>query len=69
MDDYNIPLHRVAVRDITTAWAIAVTLLALLALLPVLLNHTAMISADPAEIGTSGATAETIQRDADGWDR
>ena len=60
MDDYDISLHRVAMRDITTAWVIAVTLLAVLL---ALLNYTGMNLADSVEIGTKGNIAEAVLHD------
>ena len=63
MDDYDASIHRVAVRDITMAWAIAVTLLAVLLVLP---NYTVMNFADSADIGTKGNIAETILHDTHG---
>lgn len=63
MDDYAASMHRVAVRDITMAWAIAVMLLAVLLALP---NDTGMNSTDSAETGTKGNVAETIPHDTNG---
>ena len=63
MDDYAASLHRVAVRDITVAWAIAVTLLAVLLALP---NDTGTDFADSAEAGAKGNIAEANLHDANG---
>jgi hypothetical protein len=63
MDRYDPYMHRVPVRDIIMAWAIAVTLFAVLIALPIFARTN---FADTAEIGTNGAIAEIIPHDTNG---
>ncbi len=63
MDHYDPYLHRVRVGDIIAAWAIAVTLVAVLLTLPILVETNI---GDTADIGTSGAIADTTPHDTDG---
>lgn len=63
MDRYDPYIQRGAVRDIIAAWAIAVTLFAILLALPSVVRTN---FADSGEIGTKGTIAETILHDTNG---
>ncbi len=62
MHDYDLSSHQIPLRDIIMAWAVAIAVVAILLVLPELVQKK---NAGSAEVGTKTAIEQTIPRDTD----
>lgn len=62
MHDYDPSSHHIPMRDIITAWAVAIAVYAILLVLP---DFARTDNANSAEVSTKTAIEQTIPRDTD----